>query len=193
MPFRPTGMVGSRGAVIGAVVAAAVAAAGMASAADDAWRYGESPVVGGGGSIPLVGYSGPRDRGFDLTAECRGSGPSIYVTVSNPGPDLRQLRFDTPIPVVFRLEWKPGIKPVPADEAHVTARLSEGYVAHTTRIRVGIGLQDGAAVASLLGRQAGPEAARAVVEIGRSSASFLMAGARKAFAQLQRSCDAQRR
>ena len=149
---------------------------------------------GGGGSVPQVGYSGPRDRGFDLMAECRGSGPSVYITVTGPGPDLRQLRFDTPIPVVFRLERKSGGKTAtPADRAHVTARLSEGYVAHTNRIRLGIGLRDGAAVASLLGRQTGPEAARAVVEVGRSSASFMMAGARKAFARLKRSCDAQRR
>jgi hypothetical protein len=166
---------------------------GVACAANDVWRYGESPLVGGAGSIPWVAYGGPRERGFDLMAECRGSGPSVYITVHSPGPDLRQLRFKTPIPVAFRLEREHQGKAVAGDEVRVWATLSEGYMAHTDRVRVGIGLQDGAAVASLLGLGTGREAAHAVVEIGKTSATFLMAGARNAFAQLKRSCDTQPR
>jgi hypothetical protein len=164
---------------------------GAVEAADDAWQYGEAPIVGGGGRSPQLSYVGPRDRGFELAVECSGRGPSVYITVNDPGPDLRQLRFDTPIPVIVRLQ-RPG---APAQEARVTASLSEGYIANTNRIRVGIGLQDGAAVAGLLGRDPGPgkDPGRAVIEIGRTSASFVMTGAHAAFAQFERRCPAARR
>ena len=186
-------MVAKGRTAIGSCVAAAIVAIGMASAADDTWQHGESPIVGGNGRVPWVGYIGPRDNGFDLVVECHGPGPSVYITVKKPGPDLRQLRFDTPIPVVVRLERGPHGKATAIDEARVVAALSEGYLAHTDRIRVGIGLQDGAAVADLLGRDIGSEAARAVVEIAKSSALFRMDGAHKAFAQFRRSCDVGRR
>ena len=113
--------------------------------------------------------------------------------MNDPGSDLRQLRFDTPVPVTFRLERQPQGKATPADKAHVTATLSEGYLVYTNRIRLGMGLQNGAAVASLLGRDTGSEPSRVVVEIGKTSASFIMAGASKAFAQFKRGCDAQHR
>jgi hypothetical protein len=178
---------------IGACTAAAVLSAGVAAAASDAWRYGESLSVGGSSTLPWVAYVGPGDHGFDLTAECRGSGPSVYVTVNNPGADLRALRFNMPIAVAVRVERTPEGKPAPADEVRITATLSEGYLAHTNRVRVGMGLHEGAAVVGLLGRDPGSNSARALVRIGDTSAAFELAGARAAFAQLKRSCDAQRR
>lgn len=193
MPVRSTREAPARRGLAATLLAAPLLAAAVAAAAaDDLWRYGESPAVGGGGVIPRVGYHGPSDRGFDLMAECRGSGPSIYITVTDPGPDLRQLRFNTPIPVVVRIDRGRAGKATPADEARVTASLSEGYIAHTGRIRVGIGLQDGTAVADLLGRDTGAAATRVIVEIAKTSAAFAMAGAPKAFAQLKRNCDIQR-
>jgi hypothetical protein len=168
--------------------------AGRASAAGDAWRYYEVPLVGrGGGTIPTVSYAVPSDSGFDFRAECRDSGPSIYITVKGPGPDLRQLRFDTPIPVTFRLQRPRQARAAGSDEARVTAKLSVGYLAHTNEIRVGMGLQDGAAVVALLGRDLGPEAdaTGAVVELAQTSGNFRMSGAHNAFAQFKRRCDAQ--
>jgi hypothetical protein len=168
---------------------------GSGSAADDAWRYGEVPVPGGGSAIPTVFYAVPSDSDFEFRAECRGSGPSIYITVKGPGPDLRQLRHDTPIPVTFRLQRPRQARAADPDEARVTAKLSVGYLAHTNEIRIGMGLRDGAAVVALLGRDLGPEAdaTRAVVELAHTSGKFRMSGAHKAFAQFKRRCDAQGR
>ena len=141
--------------------------------------------------IPRVSYVGAIDRGFGMSVECRGSGPSIYISIDNPDPALRQLRFDVPIPVVFRAAGG-GSLATANDSARVTATLTTGYMATTNRIAIGIGLADAARAISLIESNAGPSATLLAVAVAGAAGTFDLTGARDSFAALRRACESRK-
>lgn len=167
------------------VTAAATAAlVGLPGAADEAWRYGQSPMAGSRSSAHLVRYVGPRERGFSLEIDCDlGQHPTVHIGVDAPGRDLRQIKFDVPVPVTVTSG---------AQVVRGSGLLTEGVSPHVDRIRVSVGMQDAVAIAQALARDPAPRARSpyAVVQIGRTSAKFALAGASQAIAELMRSCPA---
>ncbi|MYZ50166.1 hypothetical protein [Propylenella binzhouense] len=156
-----------------------------------AWRFWESPTAGGPAVIPRISYVGAIDRGFGMSVECRGSGPSIYISIDNPDAALRQLRFDVPIPVVFRAAGG-GSLATANGSARVTATLTTGYMATTNRIAIGIGLADAARAISLIESNAGPSATLLAVEVAGAAGTFDLTGARDSFAALRRACESRK-
>lgn len=151
-----------------------------------AWTFWEAPTAGGSALIPRVQYVGPISRGFRMSAECRGSGPSIYISIDNPNSRLQRLRFDVLIPVVFRTESKSSLT---IDSVRVTARLTGGYTANTNRITIGMALTDAARAISLIDGNSETSAPLLIVEVAGAAGTFDLAGARDTFALLKRACE----
>jgi hypothetical protein len=150
-----------------------------------AWTFWEAPMAGGSALVPRVQYVGPINRGFRISAECRGSGPSIYISIDSPNSHLQRLRFDVLIPVVFRTESKSSLT---IDSVRVTARLTGGYTANTNRITIGMALADAARAISLIDGNAETSAPLLVVEVAGAAGTFNLTGARDTFALLKRAC-----
>jgi len=153
-----------------------------------AWEFREAPTAGGAGLAPRVTYVGPIDRGFTMSAECRGSGPSIYISIDEPESSLRQLRFDVQIPVVFRIERKSS-RTIDSARVRVTARLTGGYTAATDRVTIGMARTDAARAIDLIEGNAETSAPSLVVEVAGSTGTFSLTGARESFSTLKRACE----
>jgi hypothetical protein len=156
-----------------------------------AWAFWEAPTAGGSALVPRVTYVGPIDRGFRMSAECRGSGPSIYISIDKPETSLRQLRFDVQIPVVFRIERKSSLT-IDSARVRVTARLTGGYTAATNRVTIGMALTDAARAIDLIEGNAETSALPLVVEVAGSTGTFNLMGARESFTTLKRACETQK-
>jgi hypothetical protein len=123
-----------------------------------------------------------------MSVECRGSGPSMYLLIENPDAKLRQLRFDTPIPVFFRIEGRSSLS-TESDSARVSAQLSQGYLASTNSVTIGMGLADAARAVGLIMRNARTTSTILAVEVAGTASTFDLAGARDVFTSFKRLCD----
>ena len=162
-----------------------------AGALPSAWRFWESPTAPGPAMIPRVSYVGAIDRGFGMSVECRGSGPSIYISIDNPDADLQQLRFDVTIPVVFRIENRTS----PAagrDSVQLIAKLTESYMTTTNRVTIGMGLADAARAIRLMEGHSATSGTHLAVEVAGAAGAFDLTGARDVFALLKRACGSQK-
>lgn len=138
--------------------------------------------------IPRVSYVGAIDRGFGMSVECRGSGPSIYMSIDNPDAALQQLRFDVPIPVVFRVENRTS-PTTGSDSVQLIAKLAGGYMATTNRVTIGMGLAEAARAIRLMEGNAATSATHLAVEVAGTAGTFDLTGARDTFALLKRACE----
>ena len=154
-----------------------------------AWTFWEAPTAGGSALIPKVQYVGPISRGFRMSAECRGSGPSIYISIDNPNARLQKLRFDVLIPVVFRIATKSSLT---LGRVRVTGRLTGGYTANTNRVTIGMALTDAARAINLIDGNAETSAPLLVVEVAGTAGTFDLAGARDTFVLLKRACESRK-
>lgn len=155
-----------------------------------AWTFSESPLAGGPGMIPRVRYVGSVDRGFGMSAECRGSGPSIYISIDDPDAGLQRLRFDVPIPVLLRV-GRAGALSGASKSAHITALLTGGYTALTNRVVIGMGPEEADSVIRLIEGNAQTSSARLTVEVAGTSGTFDLTGARDAFVILESACSSE--
>lgn len=140
--------------------------------------------------IPRVRYVGSVDRGFGMSAECRGSGPSIYISIDDPDAGLQRLRFDVPIPVLLRV-GRAGALSGASKSAHITALLTGGYTALTNRVVIGMGPDEADSVIRLIEGNAQASSARLTVEVAGTSGTFDLAGARDAFVILESACSSE--
>lgn len=160
----------------------------FAGALASAWTFWEAPTAGGSALVPQVQYVGPINRGFRMSAECRGSGPSIYISIDNPNARLQKLRFDVLIPVVFRLESK-GALTIDGSSVRVNAKLTGGYTANTNRVTIGMAFNDAARAIDLIEGNAEISAPLLAAEVAGSTGTFDLVGARASFATLKRACE----
>lgn len=156
-----------------------------------AWTFWEAPTAGGSALVPRVQYVGPINRGFRMSAECRGSGPSIYISIDNPNSRLRKLRFDLLIPVVFRIESKSSLT-INGNSVRVTAKLTGGYTANTSRVTIGMGLANAGRAITLIESNAGTSATHLAVEVAGTAGIFDLTDARDTFAALKRACESRK-
>lgn len=156
-------------------------------ASDIAWKFRESPLAGGPGTIPRVTYVGTPDRGFGMSAECRGSGPSIYISIENPDAHLQRLKFDVPIPVTFRIGRR-GSPTTATNIVRPTALLTGGYTVASNRVVIGMARQEAASVVGLI--ESSPETSNGIlmVELMGTPATFDLTGARQIFATFKSAC-----
>jgi len=181
-----------------AVLAIGLAAEGRADEA--AWVYGASVAPGSGESRHVVRYTGPHERGVDLRIECLANMlPTVYLTIDEPGSDLRQITFDQPVPIVVRLAPPSGSRAAsrskpndtaPGDRVRVSARLAAGVTPYSNQLQISVGLEAAVAVADALTRADRPDqgSRQVIVEVGRTSAGFFSRGVRQAVSELRQRC-----
>lgn len=181
----------------------AVMAAGLAAEtwADEAmWAYSRSIAPGSGESSHVVRYMGPQERGVGLWIECRASMlPTVHLAVEEPGSDLRQIKFDQPVPIVVRLAPPSGNrtnatstteKTAPGDTVRVSGLLAAGVTPYSNQLEITVGLEGAVAVADALTRADRPDhmSRQVIVGVGRTSAGFGSRGVRQAVAELRHRC-----
>jgi hypothetical protein len=150
-----------------------------------AWRFVEAPLAGGSGTRPSIVYQGERDPRFTMRVECGRGGPSFYLNVSSPDPQLRQSRVDTDIRVEFKQSDATSRAGGTAPAVMVTGRVTQGYLAGPNLVGIGIGLDEGSKLAEFLGL----ERTRFVRVVAVDTAGRLeIAGMRAALASLKRAC-----
>jgi hypothetical protein len=155
-----------------------------------AWSFWEAPTAGGPGLIPRVTYVGTINRGFGMTLECRGSGPSIYVSIDHPDAGLQQLRFDVPIPVSIRVDRT--ARATAGENVRIAARLTEGYTTTSNRVAVGMALADAARAIGMIEDNADMPGTLLAVEVAGSTGRYSLTGARDTFATFKLACESRK-